>query len=145
MLDFLGRASILVEFRSGAVPPLVVISTDHDQGLLVLKQAMLRLATDEGPASISVSQLGGVTLQDLDELVLVAVADAERLRPVIEASYLGAATIVTFYERPTDWITRAELVGGIIESGQPGFQWLTGHESLDPIDVVVSFRSDGQY
>jgi hypothetical protein len=105
--------------------------------------------------SLSTGAIEGVRLQGPDELLLVAVAESETWtlpfhegsrRPGIEIGRGENGIVITWYGRRDDWRTAAGLIDGMIGSGgQPGFQWLTGYMRLDPIDVVVSFRSNGRY
>jgi hypothetical protein len=146
MPDLEYEPTLLVEFRSTADPPTVVISTDHEEALLALRQAFEVLAQVAPPFTASLSELEGVRLVDLDALLLVRVPDSKRLRVEIEMTGRPGGACVTWYGREDDWLSRAGLVEGVGAFGQPGFQWLTTeYRSRAPVDVVVSFRSGGQY
>lgn len=149
------RAWMLVEFRHDAIPPTVVIATDHEDALDALRQELMRLADDEPRASISIGAIEGVRLQGLDGLLLVAVAVSERWTlPVLRGSRRAGievgrgenGIVITWRGRRDEWRTVAGLIDGVIGSGgRPGFQWLTGYMRLDPVDVVLSYRSNGRY
>jgi hypothetical protein len=122
----------------------VVISTDHKEALLALRQAFEVLAQVAPPFIVSLSELQGVRLVDLDALLLARIPDSRRLRSEIEMTGGPRGTCVTWYGRDDDWLSRAGRRVGA--SGQPGFQWLTTeYRSRAPIDVVVSIRAGGQY
>jgi hypothetical protein len=146
MPDLKHERTLLVEFRSTADPPTAVISTDHEQALLILRRALGALAQAAPATTVPMSELEGVRLVDLDELLLIRVADSKRLRPETEMAGAQGLTAVRWYGREDDWISRALLVEGVEAAGHPGFQWLTAeYRSLCPVDIVVSFRSGGQY
>jgi len=136
---------ILIEYRAEADPPTLVIATDHEQSLVVLKETLRSLAEPESPATLAISDLKNVKLIGLSDLLLIRVTDSKRPWPVLEAVDGETGTAVTWYGRSDDWVSRTALLEGVGVSGEPGFQWLTGYETLDPIDVVISFRSEGRY
>jgi hypothetical protein len=137
---------VLVAFRRAANPPAVVISTDQVADLLAFKQALMKLASSETPTTISMVELGGIELEDLDELLLVRTANSKGpRRPTVEFITDEHGTTVMWWGRGDDWIGAAKLVDGVIESQQPGHQYLTGYLSVDPMQIVVSFRSEGRH
>jgi hypothetical protein len=123
--------------------PTVLIETDQDASILALKQALLRLIEGRPPVAISIDGIPGVELQGLAEFVLESVTPSERRLPAIRA--VGAGGLgpkLRWSGDSADWLSRALLVEGLL-SGR-GHQYLNGYESLDEIDVQVSFREPFQ-
>jgi hypothetical protein len=131
---------IEVQFYDSSPRPRVVIRTDRAEALGLLKQTLLRLAQETSPASVSMRDLPEIDLLDLEELTLERVRSSDRVAPTIRALRRKGKVAVQWWGDHEDWMTRALLIDGLLASPVGGHQFLTGYESLDPVEVEISFR-----
>ena len=125
--------------------PLVRVTTNLEEDLIALKRLFLSLANMDPPSSMSLRRLAWIDFVNIGDFVLRRVQPSERPVPTIRlAERRAEPAIIDWSGDREDWVTRAELVEGLFASPEPGHQYLTGYESLDPIEVEVSFREGSE-
>jgi hypothetical protein len=107
---------------------------------LHLMDALFRLAETIPPMTTSLATLAGVCFEGIQDVMLEHWAPSGRARAKIRSISSGRQRIVHWAGDGEEWTTRALLLEGLLSQPSGGHQYLTGYESLDPIEVEVSFR-----
>jgi hypothetical protein len=133
-----------ITYRPEADPPVVVVAIEQEGPLLKLVSAFIRIAEAEPKATLALSEVLECAFSGLEDLLLCR--DEERTRPSwppIEATGSPDAPIITMWGRREEWLSRIGLLKGFGRGA--GHQCLNGYASMDPIEVVVTYRTQGHY
>jgi hypothetical protein len=133
-----------ITYRPEADPPTVVVAIEQKGPLLKFTSALIRIAEAEPKAALALSEILECAFSGLEDLLLCR--DEETTRPSwppIEATGSVDAPIITMWGRRDEWLSRIGLLEGL--ASRPGHQYLNGYASMDPIGVVVTYRTQGHY
>lgn len=135
-------AEIRASFDSSSSPNTILIEADDSEALAALQELLRDLSQGKPPRSVSIRRVPGVQLRGLQDLEFELVERAGRKRPMIHAVHSEVGWRIHWIGDKDDWDTRALMIEGLLRSPAPGHQYLNGYESLDPIEVEVSFREE---
>jgi hypothetical protein len=130
-----------VTYRSGTKPPAVLIHVDRQGDLVALKELLLSVANAAPPTGFELAYVPWIELRELKRFYLQAVEarTAPRIRVLTEDSDPPSLLWLGDME---EWVSRALLVEGLLTAVAPSFQYLTGYEGIDDIDVEVSWGGE---
>lgn len=126
-----------LDYYAGAYGPTIRLGTESRATLLELKLLLEQLLRGER-ASLSLADLQGLSVTNIDSLVLRVVED----QPEIALQKLERDTTAFLWQNtPKKWTYWIGMMDGLIESSTPCHQYFS-NENIDDALFEVSFQED---
>lgn len=127
-----------LDYYQGAYGPTIRLGTESLETLMELKSLLEELRRGQR-ASLTLTDLPGLTVTNLDSLVLRVVEK----QPTCVIRRVEGDTTAFLWENTADWWSdEIARIDAMIESGnQPGHQYLS-NEAGDDALIELSFRED---
>ena len=126
------QSQVRAELRQLATGLQVWVGADSSAGLLGVRELVDRLVESDEDR-VLLSSVPGLTMSDLVEVRLERVDGTRRVRPVLLVD--GVDGYWCWFGTREDWRMCRDLIDGVMEGGDAGFQWLTGGD--DDAEVVI--------